>query len=453
MNVKFDQTSVLEISRKLAATIGTDFFQAIAKHLATALSADCVVVGEFVGGRLERCKSVAAWMDGTPAEFDYFLVDSATKGALLGEPILCRSDARTEYPSDTLLQFLKAEAFVAVPLKTKAGHAIGILMALYRRPLTNLSFPQEILETFAERASLELTRKQHEEKLRDSEQRYRAFIARNTDAMWRVEFDAPIPTDLPEEEQLERIMRTGYFAECNNACAHLLGRERAEDLIGAGLEEIAPVSDPSFRHATLVGIRSDYRATTVELRPPDAQGNWQYRLRTQWGIIEDGKLQRVWGSTRDITKLKKAEMALHALEKRITDLLEAMHLLVVLLDPGGGVAFCNNYFYECTGWSPEALAGKEWIDTVIPPEERNQVRSQLAYLGLHSGSPIHFESSLLGSDGHRKHIEWDCTMLKAAKPDCATCALIGKDLTEFKTLQQLYSQEQFRPDSEKDSAA
>ena len=78
MNVKLDQTSVLEISRKLAATIGTDFFQAIAKHLATALSADCVVVGEFVGGRLERCKSVAAWMDGTPADFDFFLVDSAT---------------------------------------------------------------------------------------------------------------------------------------------------------------------------------------------------------------------------------------------------------------------------------------------------------------------------------------------------------------------------------------
>ena len=65
--------TLLQIARKVAATIGTDFFVAIARHLAGALAADCVIVGEFVGGREERCRTVAAWMDDAPAEFDYLL--------------------------------------------------------------------------------------------------------------------------------------------------------------------------------------------------------------------------------------------------------------------------------------------------------------------------------------------------------------------------------------------
>src|SRR4030081_2189095 len=64
---------VLQIARKVAATIGVDFFRAIAKSLAEALAADCVLIGEFVGGQSERCRTLAAWMDGEPATFDYEL--------------------------------------------------------------------------------------------------------------------------------------------------------------------------------------------------------------------------------------------------------------------------------------------------------------------------------------------------------------------------------------------
>ena len=39
----------------------------------------------------------------------------------------------------------------------------------------------------------------------------------NSDAMWRLEFEQPIPTDLPGEEQLEQIYQYGYLAECNDA--------------------------------------------------------------------------------------------------------------------------------------------------------------------------------------------------------------------------------------------
>ena len=74
-------------------------------------------------------------------------------------------------------------------------------------------------------------------------------------------------------------------------------------------------------------------------------------LRTQWGIVEDGMLQRVWGTTRDITELKAIERELDASEKQMSDLLETLHLLVVMLNEDGTIAFCNKHLYQLTGWS------------------------------------------------------------------------------------------------------
>ena len=313
-------------------------------------------------------------------------------------------------------------------------------MGLFRLPMVSGRSSQELLEIFAARASAELTRKQQEDRLRESEQRYRAFIGRNSDAMWRIEFERPIPTDLPEQEQLDRIYKTGYIAECNDALARLTGYETAAQLIGCGVDEIPRASDPSTREATLLSIRSGYRLTNVETSPLDAHGNRRHMLRSQWGIVQDGQLERVWGSTRDITDMKRAETALEASEQRMADVLEAMHLLVILLDPDGLIAFCNRYFYNLTGWTPDELLGQNWLAKLIPKEEQARLQSEFT-IGAPE-APIHFESTLVGADGSRRHLECDSTTLSRAPGEVAARALIGRDITDFKALEQEFRQAQ-----------
>jgi PAS domain S-box-containing protein len=433
---------VLQVARKLTATLGKDFFQAMVKHLAAALSADCLIIGEFVGGQEERCRSLAAWMDNAPADFDYPLAGSATAGILLGKPIRWRSNAQARFPSDALLSSVGAQACIGVPLLNSDRHPIGVLMSLFRQPVSSVRTPETLLEIFAARASAELTRKQEEDRLRESEQRYRAFIARNEDAMWRVEFNPPIPIGLPEQDQLERIHQCGYLAECNDALARLLGREKSGQLIGCGLEELPFASDPSVRQATLVAIRSGYRLTHVETNPLDAHGNRRHMLRSQWGIVEDGKLERIWGSTRDITDLKRAETALEASEQRMADVLEAMHLLVVILDPDGLVAFCNGCFYRLTGWRPDELLGQDWLAKLIPKEEHVRLQSEFALGAQNPEAPIHFETVLVSADGSRRHLACDSTILWRAPGEIAARAIIGRDITEFKALEQEFRQSQ-----------
>ncbi len=237
----------MRVARKVAATIGTDFFQATARHLATALTANCVLIGEFVGGHVERCRSVAAWLDGAPAELEFALAESAMAQVVLGKPCLWRSDVQTRFPSDTLLKEIGAQACVGVPLMDEAHEPLGFSWPSTGGRRKAFETTKSMLEIFAERASAELRRKREDDALRKSEQRYRAFIARNDDAMWRIEFDPPVPTDLPEEEQLERIHQTGYLAECNDALARLVGMEKAEQVVGSTVQGLAPASDPAVQ--------------------------------------------------------------------------------------------------------------------------------------------------------------------------------------------------------------
>src|SRR5260370_13441578 len=295
----------LEIVRYVSESIGTEFFSMLVKHLRRALGAGSVYVCEFVGHHTERARTLAACMEGDRMEtFEFPMAGSPDAEVALCHPYMCSSGAREMFPADRWLRDVEAEAWVGVPLNNDEGQACGLIAAVYSRPLDQeLDFVQSTLKMFAPRASAELNRKREQDALQESEQRYRAFIELNSDGFWRVEFEEPIDTALPDDEQLEKIERTGYVAECNDAFAQELGLERADQLIGAAVTE-AVLNLETSRSATRSLIRSGYRYTTVETSPVDRKGRRRHFLRSHWGIVEKGKLQRVWGSIREITELR-----------------------------------------------------------------------------------------------------------------------------------------------------
>jgi PAS domain S-box-containing protein len=434
---------ILQIATDVSATIGADFFRSMVKHLAQALGADTVYIGEFVGGPDERVRTLAAYVDGNlDGAFDYLLAGSASAGVALGNPCLCRSNAQTRFPSDPILQEVRAHSCVGIPLVDAQRQPIGLLMAMYRHPLASLGVPKSMLEIFAPRASAELDRKHTEERILESEQRYKAFIAQNADGMWRLEFEQPVRTDLPVQEQIDRIDRYGYVAECNDAAARQCGLEKAEQLIGWRVGEILPHQNASMRDAAVALIRSGYRFSTVEVMPLDREGNPRYVMRTAWGVVENGVLQRIWGTTRDITELKRSERALDASEQRMADLLEAVNVAVAVLDLQGSVVFCNQYLLKLTGWHTEDIVGKNWFDLMIPAEERARLRSGFASAKLTPQNPYRFESTLLGQDGRRFWIAWDSAILRDSEGKPAASANVGRDITEHKALEAQFRQAQ-----------
>jgi PAS domain S-box-containing protein len=433
---------VLQIASRVSAAIGSEFFRSVTEHLAAALEADCVYIGEFLGGQLERVKTLAAFVEGESDSFEYELAGSATAQTAMGKPCICPSHVQKHFPEDPVLPKWHAQACVGIPLMSSGGLAIGVIMTAYRRRISNAAVLKGILESFAPRSVSELERKRQEEQLRRSEERYRTFIELNANGMWRLEFDQPISTALPEQEQLVRIYQDGYVAECNDALARQAGFEKAAQVIGHRVKDLIPLSNPSVRDATLHAIRAGYRFTTVETAPIGRDGKRRYMLRSQWGIVDDGMLQRMWGSNRDITDLKLSEIALDASERRMSDLLENLQLLVVKLDPNGEIAFCNDHLFRLTGWRPSDVTGKNWVEMMIPPEERARVQTAISSAVMNPGAPVHFESSLVGRGGDRHWTAWDSTSLRDSEGRSGGTANVGSDLTDFKALETQFHQSQ-----------
>ena len=432
---------VLQIANRVSATIGIEFFRSMVEHLAEVLQADCVYIGEFLGGQTERVRTLAVCPD-MPDGLEHELAGSASAQVALGKPCLCRAHARGRFPDDTVLARLGAEACAGIPLTNSGGHSVGLMMTVYRSPIADPDIPKTILEAFADRAAAELERKQRGELLRQSEERHRAFVALNPDGLWRVEFEPPIPTSLPEQEQLEHIYQDGYLAEANEAMARLLGVETVKELIGHPIRDLDRLSNPSVRNATLHAIRSGYRFSTVETGPFGRDGKVRYMLRSQWGIVEDGLLRRIWGCTREITDLKLSEMAFDASEQRMLHLMENLPLMVVMLRPDGEIAFCNDHLLEVTGWRLSEVMDKNWVDLMIPAGERVRVRTAMAATNAEPRRPIHFECPLLGPSGVHAWIAWDSTSLRDAEGKNAMTANLGRDITDFKQLEAQFQQAQ-----------
>lgn len=424
----------LKVVTQVSTTIGTDFLHILAKNLAQAVEADSVYVGEFVGGPVERVRTLAVCVDGEAMQnFEFPISGSPEAEVVGGNPCICLRDLQEMFPADLRLSELMAEACVALPLNDSESRGSGLIVALYRRPIREVQFVQSMLTMFVPRVLAELKRKQEEDTLRESEQRYRAFVALNPDPMWRIEFNEPIATDLSADHQLESILHRGYLAECNDALARVLGRETAEQLIGARIDVLSSSFYGTFRDATGSLVRSGYRFDTVETSPLDDDGKRRYFLRSHWGIVENGKLHRIWGMNREITQLKESQMALAISEKRLSDLLETVHLAAIMLNREGALSFCNDYLLKLTGWRAEEIVGKNWFDQMVPPEEREKQRMMFS---SRTKAPSHFEGTLLCRGDHRVLVGWDYVVLPDANGGIAGTLSTGRAVTDYPVVQQ-----------------
>ncbi|HYF19200.1 MAG TPA: ATP-binding protein, partial [Ramlibacter sp.] len=163
-----------------------------------------------------------------------------------------------------------------------------------------------------------------ERRLRDSEERYRAFVANSTEGIWRMEFEPPVDTRLPVDAQVDAVLAAGRFAECNETFARMYGFASPADVLGRGLDAVMEPSDPQVRTYLRALVEAGYRANETESAEHDAQGRPLWFANSLAGVVAEGQLVRAWGTQRDITDRKRAEAALREADRRKDEFLATL---------------------------------------------------------------------------------------------------------------------------------
>ena len=138
-------------------------------------------------------------------------------------------------------------------------------------------------------------------RLRESEERYKAFVANSSEAIWRFELEQPVSTSLSPDEQIDLYYRYGYLAECNEAMARMYGFNSPEEVIGARLGDMVVRDKPENIEFLRAFIDSGYRLLDAESHEVDRDGNEKFFVNNFIAVVENGMLLRAWGTQRDVT--------------------------------------------------------------------------------------------------------------------------------------------------------
>ncbi len=182
--------------------------------------------------------------------------------------------------------------------------------------------------------SRDITERKHiENELRKSRERYQNFVQQSYEAIYCTEFDKPIDTTLPIEEQIDAIYQNAYMGECNQAMATMYGLPSPDAFIGQRMIDSHggkdnPVNRTTFRQF----IEGNYRALNVETEEITPEGERRWFISNNMGVVENGRLLRIWGMSLDITDRKRAEAILHESEEKFRLFVEHAPAAMAMLD-------------------------------------------------------------------------------------------------------------------------
>src|SRR6266498_240316 len=359
-----------------------DIMAAAARMLGEYLGVDRCAYAEIEANEKYLCITSEYTRGDAPGIVGRFSVDDFGVEALrmmrANRPFVANDIEAAALAGKDLSAYRRAEAraLICAPL-SKNGHYVARMVVSQKTPRQWEAWEVELVTKVANRCWESVQRARAMRGLRESEERYRAFIANSSEAIWRFELERPVPANLPEDEQIEMIFKYAYLAECNDAMARMYGYETAGQIVGARISDLLVRTDPRNIDQLRAFKRSGFNLTDSESHEVDRYGNTRYFLNNLTGIVENGAVVRAWGTQRDITERRRAEQALRESEERLRRISEATQDSIWEINLETNQLWWSERARPLFGTRPGDLQPglEDWFDR-IHPEDVGRVKAR-----------------------------------------------------------------------------
>jgi signal transduction histidine kinase len=153
------------------------------------------------------------------------------------------------------------------------------------------------------------------QQLRTSGERYRNFVEQSSEAVWRIELNEPMDPNLPVDDQIEWLKAHAYVAESNLTYMRLNRQVGLTEIEAHRWRADVPWSATFVEHlgaASHHGYSMDGLQFSVHANPRHLTYITGFR-----GVLEQGRLVRVWGVARDVTELVELNDRLREKQERL----------------------------------------------------------------------------------------------------------------------------------------
>ncbi|MBA4212336.1 MAG: hypothetical protein C0449_04535 [Polaromonas sp.] len=152
------ESLLLNVAKGVAAETGEAFFTALTRHLSETIECDMVVIGECPDP--ESVQVLSIWKDALPMpNFSFDTLNTPCAETLKQkDAFVCAQGLREGFPNARGINREGFQAYLGQALRDADGTPIGILFALWRKPLALREDIQAMVSIFASRANAELVR-------------------------------------------------------------------------------------------------------------------------------------------------------------------------------------------------------------------------------------------------------------------------------------------------------
>ena len=373
--------------------------------------------------------------------------------------------AHSKLSHHPVYQNLQLESYLSTPIIVK-GAVYGTLnfsstqvrnrdFSIHEREIIELM--AQSIGQFIEAHQIEIKRQQAEIELRKAKTELEIRVTQRTTELR--ETNQRLQQELQEREQAQAALQEsetrfqtmancfpmpmwiadhdGYHTFFNQSWLQFTGSTMDEELGNGWTEKIYTddLNNCDRIYQTALEYRQPFQRE-YRLQRWDGEYRWLLDYGTP-RFRPDGSFAGYIGSCIDISDRKKIEATLKESERRWRTLLENVRMLIIALDKQGKVDYANPCLLEVSECTQAEIIGRDWIDTLIHPQDRARAEKLLQKILQPNSSSDNCLLMILTKAGESRVIAWNCTQLLNLQGEPMGMMCIGEDITERHAVEKM----------------